>query len=87
MAQRKTPEERAASAALVKAVGEVAFGPTWVVALAAALGRPRLTINRWASGERIPSAADMSAMKALLADRSARISAVAKRIKAGPSPS
>lgn len=84
MAPPRTPAERAASAELVRAVGEVAFGPSWVVALADALGVKRLTVSRWSAGKSIPSAETVRAMRALLMDRRERISAVAKRLKAGP---
>jgi transcriptional regulator with XRE-family HTH domain len=85
---RRTEDERAASAALVAAIGEAAFGPAWKLALAEAIGVTRLTVNRWAKGAMIPTEANLAAMRGLLADRQARIASVAKRLtrKGGARP-
>lgn len=80
---RKADEERRASAALLRDVGTIAFGPYWQVPLARALGRNPRTVRRWAAGDTIPSESDWTHIRAVVEDRRVRAAEMAARLKRG----
>lgn len=70
----------AASGALVTAAGSAMFGERWKDALAQAIGVARMTVHRWATGERSPGPEHWEAIGRLLDAHRDRIKDVRRRV-------